>query len=294
MIDGLERIPDGFRRQEAAVHGTHLSFLMGGHGPAVVLLHGWPQTSHAWRLVMGPLASQGYTVVVPDLRGTGRSEHAAHGYGKDDQAEDVRQLLVHLDLGPEVTLVGHDIGGMVAFAFARRHPEEVRHLALIDLALPGLGLEQAMDVARGGLFHFGLFMTPEVPEMLFEGHERAFFDWWFRRLGADPIAYAPEAIDDATRAYGGREALGCGFAHYRTLIEDGRVNRAWVDDGGTLAMPVLALGGEHSAGTRPREALVGVASDLHGGSVAGSGHFVSEERPAELIAHLTRLMRVPA
>lgn len=104
-------LPEGFERQEHEVNGTRISAVVGGSGPPVVLLHGWPQTSRAWRHQLAPLAVLGYTVVASDLRGTGGSARAADGYDEDNQVEDVRQLIRALGLGPGVRLVGHDIGG---------------------------------------------------------------------------------------------------------------------------------------------------------------------------------------
>ncbi|MFE6331980.1 alpha/beta fold hydrolase [Streptomyces sp. NPDC057798] len=286
-------LPEGFTGRHITVNGTDLHTVAGGAGEPVLLLHGWPQTWRAWRHLMRPLADQGYTVIVPDLRGTGHSAHADGGYSKDNQAEDMRQLLTALDVAGPVRLVGHDIGGMVAFSFARLFPEQVRSLALIELAVPGFGLERAMDPAGGGSFHFGLFMTPEVPELLLEGSERAFFQWWFPRLSATPGVFTPEEIDAVTATYRGRQALRAGFAHYRTLLEDGRTNRAWADAGGHLGMPLLAVGGEHNVGTRLADGLRPVAPHVRTAVIEGSGHFPPEERPQALLEELTEFLGEP-
>ncbi|MFD4542701.1 alpha/beta fold hydrolase [Streptomyces bauhiniae] len=286
-------LPSGFARRSADVNGTQLSYLYGGSGPAVVLLHGWPQTSLAWRYVLEPLASSGYTVVAPDLRGLGHSAHAESGYDKDNQSEDIRQLLHSLGLGPQVRVVGHDIGAMVAFSYARRHPDDVEHLVVMDVAIPGLGLEKAMDVAHGGLWHFGLFMAHDVPELLFDGHERDFFAWWFRRLAVQMSPFTPEIMEDVTRSYSGREALRCGFEHYRTLLDDGKINRAWADAGHQLSMPVLAVGGERGAGARLGESLRPVAPQIKIDVVGACGHFVAEEQPEALVSTLTDFFASP-
>jgi pimeloyl-ACP methyl ester carboxylesterase len=275
--------PIGFTREEVVVDGRRLSTLVGGDGPGLVLLHGWPQTSHSWRELLPGLAAQGYQVVAPDLHGTGDSEPASDGFGKDEQAAALRAVLRSLDVRPPIRVVGHDIGGMVAFAYARNYPEEVRRLVPMELLVPGLGLEAAMDVAHGGLFHFGFFMTPELPELLIDGHERTFFDWWFARMAADAAAFPPEQLGIITAAYTGRPALASGFGHYRTLLDDGRVNRAWVDGGGRLTMPVLAIGGELAAGARLGDSLAQVAPALRTEVVTGGGHFIPEERPDELL-----------
>lgn len=248
-------LPDGFGRQQHQVNGTRISAVVGGSGPPVALLHGWPQTCRAWRHQLAPLAEAGYTVIAPDLRGTGRSGRAADGYDKDNQSEDLRQLLQVLGFGARLRLVGHDIGGMVAFAYARANPDQVERLVLLELAVPGLGLEQAMDVAHGGRWHFGFFLTPHVPEMLVAGHEREFFPWWYAGLAHQPTALDPAELEDVIDVYSGRESLAAGFGHYRTLLDDGKTNRAWLEAGGRLQMPVLAVGGEHGVGASLADAL---------------------------------------
>jgi pimeloyl-ACP methyl ester carboxylesterase len=287
----VQHLPEQFTKHSVVVNGTRIAVAVGGTGKPVLLLHGWPQTADAWNKVMGPLAARGWKVIAPDLRGTGDSARATC-YAKDDQAEDMRQLLERLDISTPVRLIGHDIGGMVAFSFARLHPERVARLVLIDLAIPGYGLEQAMDVAHGGKFHFGLFMTPDVPEMLLDGRERNFFKWFFDHLSKAPSN--DESVDAATAAYRGRASLTAGFAHYRTLLADGQANRSWGYAGRILSMPVLAVGGEHNAGTRLADALKPVAMDLTPAVIAGSGHFVPEEQPKRLLAVLDSFLGDPA
>lgn len=286
-----EHLPDGFSRHEAEVNGTTLSYLIGGAGQPIVLLHGWPQTALSWRPVLRPLADLGYTVVAPDLRGTGQSSRAESGYDKDNQAEDVRALIDLLDLGPHLRLVGHDIGGMVAFSYARLHPSEVERLILMELAVPGFGLEEAMNVARGGRWHFGLFMTPEVPELLFEGQEKAFFTWWFAHLSADPDQFSPSDIDEVVRSYAGPASLRGGFAHYRTLLHDGNINRAWRESGGQLTMPVLAVGGERAVGTALADGVRPAAPGVASAVIPNSGHFVAEEQPDHVLAALREFLQ---
>jgi len=281
-----EVLPAGFQRQTADVNGAGLSYLIGGTGPPVLLLHGWPQTSRAWLHLLEPLAAQGYTVVAPDLRGLGQSQRVASGYDKDNQAEDMRQLLASLDLGPKVRIIGHDLGGMVAFSYARQTPTDVQRLCLIELAVPGFGLESAMDSAKGGRWHFGFFMAPEVAELLIEGREDRFFEWWFRKLSADGGAATASELDAVTTAYTGLESLSAGFGHYRTLLADGQANREWGDAGGHLDIPVLAIGGEHAVGTRLANSIRTAAPAVQTQVIAGSGHFIPEEKPKELLDQL--------
>ncbi|MFJ8025737.1 alpha/beta fold hydrolase [Streptomyces sp. NPDC096311] len=281
-----EDLPEGFSQVVREVNGTLIHSVIGGAGEPVVLLHGWPQTWREWRHILRPLADMGYTVVAPDLRGTGGSAVAETGYDKDTQARDVHELLQSLGLNGPVRLVGHDIGGMVAFSYARLYPQQVHRLVLADLAVPGYGLEDIMDPATGGYFHFGLFMTPEAPELLFQGNERAFLSWWFAKMSADPKAFPSEEIDVIVASLRAPEALRGGFEHYRTMLDDGRANRAWGDAGGVLTMPVLAVGGEHSVGPYLARSLTAVAPDVTTAVIADSGHYIPDERPEALLATL--------
>ncbi|MER7789420.1 alpha/beta hydrolase [Streptomyces sp. NPDC097640] len=272
------------------VNGTLMHSVMGGTGRPVVLLHGWPQTWRAWRHLLRPLADLGYTVLAPDLRGTGGSAFAETGYAKDDQARDVHQLLQDLGLHGPVRMVGHDIGGMVAFSYARLYPEQVHRLALMDLAVPGYGLEEIMNPAAGGYFHFGLFMTPEAPELLFQGNEQAFLRWWFPRMTTAPGAFPPEEIDRIAASLRDPDTLRGGFEHYRTLLGDGRANRAWGEAGGVLTMPVLAVGGEHSVGSHLADSLRSVAPRLTEAVIADSGHYIPDERPEALLTAISSFL----
>ncbi|MER6443345.1 alpha/beta hydrolase [Streptomyces sp. NPDC001185] len=286
-------LPEGFDSITVTANGTRLHAVVGGSGEPVLLLPGWPQTWRAWRHVMPALTAQGYCVVAPDLRGMGASNRPMTGYDKDTQAEDMRALLSQLGIHGDVRIVGHDIGGMVAFAYARRHSEEVKQLVLAELALPGFGLEQAMDVASGGLFHFGLFMTEELPELLVEGRESEFFTWWFNWLSAVPGTFSAEEVATVASSYSGYEALRAGFAQYRTLLDDGRINRTWHREGGSLSMPVLAIGGEYSTGTRLFDSLTNIAPRLSGAVIPGSGHFVPEESPDMFARELIAFFSLP-
>ncbi len=164
---------DGFTHRFVDVDGTRLHVVIGGSGPAVVLLHGWPYTWRVWRPVLVGLAATGRTVIVPDLRGTGDSAKPASGYTKVEVAEDVHQLVRWFGF-ERADVVGMDIGSMVAFAYATSHPEEVGHLVLSESVLPGFGLEELMDVAHGGLWHFGFHMQVDLAEMLTTGKEEAY------------------------------------------------------------------------------------------------------------------------
>jgi pimeloyl-ACP methyl ester carboxylesterase len=279
-------LPAGYEVKEVQTNGVRLSTAMGGSGPTMVLLHGWPETGRAWRAVM-PALAQKYTVVVPDLRGAGMSERPEDGYSKINQADDIRGLLAGLGIpGPSI-VVGHDIGAMVALAWAEKYPDEVASLVVLDVVFPGLGLEEIMDVAKGGMWHFGFFMAPHVPEMLFDGHELEFFSTSFRGI-SNPGTFSDEDLEFYARAYTGRDRLRGGFLQYQTFLDDGKDNRALLAKR-PLQMPVLAVGGGDRMGASVSESLAPHATKLVG-KVAPTGHFVPEEDPEWLLSALDEFL----
>jgi pimeloyl-ACP methyl ester carboxylesterase len=175
---------------------------------------------------------------------------------------------------------------MVAFAWAAAHPEDVAALVLLDSLLPGLGLEEAMNVATGGMWHFGMFMAPAIPEMLFDGHELEFLTATFRAM-SNPGTFSDEDLAHYAAAYRGRDRLRGGFAHYRTLLDDGRENRALLD-AGPLPMPVLAIGAASHSAEDPAAPLRPHAVDVRG-VLAPTGHFIAEEAPDWLVAELRQV-----
>jgi len=289
------------RHGTETVNGVRLHYLTAdvvkGEGAArapVVLLHGWPVTSYTWRKVLPTLAAAGHPVLAPDLRGLGDSEKpagraaASDGYDKRAVAEDVLQLAERLGFGA-FHLVGHDIGAWAAFALALGRPARVRRLVLAESLLPGFGLEERMDVSAGGYWHFGFHMAENIPEMLTAGREREYLSAMAYRAKPRPSAMADGDVAEYVRCYAAPGGMRAAFGHYRTVLADGKHNNEAVTRGARLPMPVLVLGGEHSA--IPRGELVKgvskVAADVRdGGAVPDSGHFLSEDNPAELSRRL--------
>ena len=191
-------IPDGFTEKTARVNGVTLNYATGGTGPAVVLLHGYPQTWYMWRKVMPALAEQ-YTVIAPDLRGSGGSDAPATGYDKASLAEDIHQLLLALGHADEVSLVGHDIGGTVAYAYAAAHRDSIRRLTIIESPQIDESLYQFPSVtpAGPGFWNFGFFMLDNgLPERIVSGREdtwiAGFVDW----LAVVKGAVDPDAVSE--------------------------------------------------------------------------------------------------
>ena len=182
------RLPAGFTEQKIA--GTN--FVRGGHGPVVVLLHGYPETWYEWHGIMPGLATR-YTVIAPDLRGAGKSDAPPGGYDKKTMAEDVHRLLVGLGLNRDIRLVGHDIGTMVAYAYAAAHPTEVTKLVLSEAPIPDEGIHDfpALTEDGPGAWQFGFFsLTNGLPERTVNGREEQWVEGF-----TDHIEVVKDGVD---------------------------------------------------------------------------------------------------
>jgi pimeloyl-ACP methyl ester carboxylesterase len=272
-------------RHTSTVNGVRLHYLRAGSGDPVVLLHGWPQTSYEWRKILPALAAR-FTVIAPDLRGLGDSSKPVTGYDKRTLADDVYKLLGELGV-ERIHLVGHDWGGVVAYAYAAAHPGDVRSLAVLDVAIPGAGLEQIPQASpTRGLWHISFHGVRDLPEALVSGRERTYLTWFYR-TAYDPQAISEEDIDEYVRCYSEPGALRAGFEYYRAIWQDVEHNRENAKT--RLEMPVLALGGDRGFGDLTRHSLEAVARDVRGVVLERCGHWVPEERPAELLEHLLTL-----
>ncbi|MER5523622.1 alpha/beta hydrolase [Streptomyces sp. NPDC002677] len=291
----------GFFHRYAEVNGTRLHYVVGGEGPPVVLLHGWPYTWAVWRRLMPLLAAAGFTVVAPDLRGTGDSGKPDSGYAKNDVAEDLHQLVATLDPAGTVgtstddtgiNLVGMDIGAMVAHAYATAHPREVRRLVLSESVLPGFGLEELMNPATGGYWHFGFHMQLDIAELLTAGKEAAYL------TPAWAIGSPAGGLTDADRAeflrhYTAPGGMRGGFQHYATLLEDGRAIRAATTT--RLPMPVLVLNAALGLPQTPLlEGVRQVADDVRADLVPDSGHAYAADNPVWTAHRLAAFFAAPA
>jgi pimeloyl-ACP methyl ester carboxylesterase len=270
-------LPSTFRaRTVASPEGASIFVRSGGSGPAVVLLHGYAETSDSW----GPLATalaKNYTVVVPDLRGIGRSSRPAGGYDKKTQAADIRAVVTTLGYD-RTSVVSHDIGIMVAYAYAARYPDKVERLVVMDAPLPGIAPWD--DIVRmPALWHFSV-RGPDA-ERLVRGRERIYLDRIWNAFTGDP-----SKPDEATRAYYAAQyarpdAMRAGFAQFAAFSQDVEDNRIFQRT--RLTMPVLAIGGEKSFGATQAVVMRNVATDVREAVVPGAGHWLMEESPAATV-----------
>lgn len=267
-------LPSTFRaRTVASPEGANIFVRSGGSGPVVVLLHGYAETSDSWAPLATALA-RNYTVVVPDLRGIGRSSRPPGGYDKKTQATDIRAVVTALG-HDRTAVVSHDIGIMVAYAYAARYPDKVERLVVMDAPLPGIAPWD--DIVRNpALWHFSV-RGPDA-ERLVRGRERIYLDRIWNAFAGD--AGKP---DETTRTYYAAQyarpgAMRAGFAQFAAFAQDAEDNRLFQRT--KLTMPVLAIGGEKSFGSTQAVVMRNVAIDVREAVVPGAGHWLMEESPA--------------
>ena len=268
-------------------HGTaqldptlRLHYAIAGQGSrSIVLLHGFPQTWREWRHVMHILASAGFRVIAPDYRGAGNSSRPLAGYDKRTMAEDIHALLQHLNVDPPVIMVGHDIGLMVAYAYAEIFREETSHLVVMDAPLPGTAV---FDTLRSDprVWHFAFHGARDIPEMLVAGRERQYLQTFFNARLFDPSAISEADLDAYASAYSAPGAMRAGFELYRAFDQDARENREALARNGKLKIPVLALYGEISNTSVGVEKMMHeYAENVTGLQVPRTGHWIAEENP---------------
>ena len=268
----------------AEVDGVQLHYLTAGHGPTVILLHGYMQTSRMWKPII-PLLAERFTVIAPDLPGIGDSGIPASGL--DMKTSAIRIHALARSLGVEkAKVVGHDIGLMVAYAYAAQFPAEVEKLVVMDAFLPGVaGWEPIYNDPN--IWHFR-FHGP-TPEALVKGREHTYFDYFWNDLAADKTRSIPEADRKAyTDAYsrpGRMRAAWAYFASWPELAKDfAQLSQT------KLTMPVLSIGGEKSLGNELAQQMKLVASDVTVVVLKDTGHWVLEERGRETTDALVKFL----
>jgi len=275
-----EQLPSGFTEKSATVNGVRINYKIGGQGPAVVLLHGYAETSHMWLPLMPQLATS-HTVIVPDLRGAGNSERPQSGYDKKTMAKDIHELVQQLGY-KEVSIVGHDIGLMVAYAYAAQFPSEVNKVVLMDAFLPGVGDWKSVWLMRD-LWHFHFY--GETPLALVKGRERTYFEHFWNDFAADRTHSVPEADRQFyAAAYARDDGMRAGFEYFKNFEQDAKDFAALSTT--KLNMPLLVLSGERASGRFLIEQAKLVATNVTGNVVQGSGHWLMEEAPDRVIPAL--------
>jgi haloacetate dehalogenase len=275
----------------ATVNGIRMHYLAAGDGPPLFLLHGWPQTSHCWRKVIEPLAET-HTVIAPDLRGYGRTDKPKSGYDKRTMAADVAALAEHLGFA-RMAVAGHDRGGRVAHRWALDRPDQVERLAVLDIA-PTRAMWQRLDAGVAKAYWHWLFhLQPDLPELLAGQNIAAYLGYFFERWTYQRHALDADAVAEYVRAFSQPGALRAGFDDYRASFpDDAGHDDADYEAGKRVTQPLLALWGANGLlGTLPAlEIWQEYADDVTGGALAGCGHFLPEEQPDEVVAHLRKFL----
>lgn len=277
-------VPSGVMVRTAVVDGLTLQYLAAGHGPAVVLLHGYTETSRMWKPLM-PRLAESFTVIAPDLPGIGGSAIPENGVDMTRAAVSIHALVKSLGI-QKAAVVGHDIGLMVAYAYAAQFPDETDRLVLMDAFLPGVeGWETIYN--NPALWHFRFH--GQTPEALVSGRERTYFDYYWNEFAADPKRSLSEADRRAyAAAYARPGRMRAAWAYFgsfpKTAIDFARFSRT------PLPMPVLSIGGAKANGEALGRQVTRIASHAEAITLPDTGHWVTEERPRETADALIRFL----
>jgi pimeloyl-ACP methyl ester carboxylesterase len=271
--DGIFPFPATTQRLEVETNGIELHVRTCGRGPAVVLVHGFGTTGDMWAPLAAQLAER-HTVVVPDIRGLGLSSRPETGYEKATQAADIAGVLDALDLR-DADFVSHDIGTTVAFAFATRYPDRMKHWVAAEAPLPGVGpWEQIAQDPRMWQFGFG---GPDM-ERLVSGRERIYLDRFWNELSYEPRWFDEGKRQHYASLYALPGTMRAGFAQFAAFREDAIYNGAFLEQG-RLAMPILALGGDAAFGPVMGTIMRCAASNVEDAIIEHCGHWIMEEQP---------------
>jgi pimeloyl-ACP methyl ester carboxylesterase len=291
-VSGAPELPAGFadtftsRYVDTGELRQHV--VTGGQGPPLLLLHGWPQTWYAWRLVMPELARH-FSVVAPDQRGTGLSGRPADGYDTGTLASDLVALMDALG-HQRFAMAGHDTGMWIGYALAADHPDRLDRLAVAETPLPGVSPSPplfAPERLNNALWHFAFNRLAEVNDQLVTGREHIYFGWQFASKAAKKLP------DYAVQHYVGTlaaspEALHASFEIYRAL--DATIAQNQQRKAQRLTLPILAIGGQYSLGEQVADTMKLAADDVQALVVPGCAHWVPEETPEETLAALTTFL----
>lgn len=274
-----------FSHRKAMVNGVVLHYVIGGQGPALLLLHGWMGSWYSWRKVM-PLLAKRFTVIAPDARGYGDSTKPYTGYDGLTVKEDMRQLVQSLGYR-KVIAIGHDMGAPVALLYAAHHPDEVSGFGYLDEPLLGYNLDQFTAFRKENPFIYWWFAfnaTDHVPALLWQGKEAQMVDFMISSMVADARSVSAEDKAEYVRGLLSPGGLHGSFGWYRESL---RTSQQIVEatQGRKLATPVLAFNGEFGhPGVKAQFAEI--CTDIAGEVIPFCGHLVAEEQPEAVASQI--------
>lgn len=267
--------PANFKHQTATVNSINIHYVIGGTGEPLVLVHGFGQNWYMWNRLL-PELSKHFTVIAPDLRGVGESDKPASGYDKKTMASDIHELVKKLGYN-NINLVGHDIGLMVAYAYAASFPTEVKKLALLDALLPGI--EPIWGQYSTQAWWFGFFARP-IAGKLVDGQAGLFLTDFWPIVGFVKDPFTKEETAEFIRAYSTPGATTGSFAWFGAFPQDAKDNLELSKH--KLTMPLLAMGSDHLAGSFLANHSKVVATDVHEKIITGSGHWIVQEQTEQV------------
>jgi pimeloyl-ACP methyl ester carboxylesterase len=261
----------------AVANGLKMHYLVAGKGAPVILMHGYAQNSHMWRPLMQELGKTNL-VIAPDLRGFGDTAKPEGGYDKKTMAQDVHALVQLLGI-QKAAIAGHDIGLMVAYAYASQFPAEVERIALLDAFIPGVGDTTNLFLLKD-LWHFHFY--GKTPLALVSGRERIYFEHFWNDFAADGKKSVSEADRQFyVKKYAQPGAMKAGMEVFRAFDQDAKDNKVFAKT--MLTMPLLVLGGEKSGGDFLISQGKMVATNVTGKLITGSGHWLVDEAPGQVL-----------
>lgn len=262
----------------------------------ILLIHGFPQTSYQFRHVIKPLACAGYHIVAPDYRGHGFSSKPLLGvtsFTKRELANDLQILLTEkLNIKEKVHVVGHDIGGMIAYAYVAQFPQQVASIVWGECPLPGTTLYDEVKHSRTH-WHFDFQgHNPEIAAALVSGKEKMYLKHFYDRLTQNQSCFTPEVVEYYAMQYSMPDALRCAFFVYSAFEEDAKQNKLWCKRNGKVTVRNMILSGDGSwAATGAKRMAQEVFEKVEVEIVRDSGHYLAEENPGDFVAKILKFIR---
>lgn len=274
-----------YESRTAELNGVQIHYLKAGTGKnTLVLIHGFGDTSHMWIPLFDEFAKD-YTIIAPDLRGLGESSRPATGYDKKTMANDIHALVKSLGY-QKINLVGHDIGLMVAYAYAAQYPNEVEKLALLEAPIPGIGDIWQKVYTTPALWHFHFVFSPVALDLV-KGRERLFLEHFWQTLSPHPETFSETDRRIYAKAYAQPGAMRAAFEMFKTFdTQDAMDNRQFAAT--KLSMPVLTIEGDKAMGGALEVQAKIVATNITSISLKDTGHWLMEQRPGEIKAELKK------
>ena len=271
--------PAGFKSDIANVNGVNIHYVTGGQGEPLLLIHGFGQNWFMWNRLL-PELSKHFTIIAPDLRGLGESAKPETGYDKKTMAADLHELVKKLGY-TNVNVAGHDIGLMVAYAYAAQYGNEVKKIAFLDALLPGI--EPVWSNLKEKLWWFGFFAWPASGKVV-DGKEREFLSNFWPVVGHVNNAFTKEESEEFIRAYSVKGSTTATFHWFAAFEQDAKDNLEFMKN--KLSMPVLTIGGEYQSAPFLGDHFKKVAINVKEIKIIGAGHWLVQEQTEPVLKGL--------